>query len=398
MIPLPHLVSATAGVVPREYVPPLDPFGIPAAPWIFEVLTVVTMLLHVVFMNFVLGGAIVATVLDGLTLLRRANHNLTVRIIWQVLPVAMSLTITTGVAPLLFVQVLYGSFFYPANVFMGFTWFAIVPILIVAFYLAYYLSYKLGNVISDRLGRWNQAPGKRLAISLACAALFASVAWILTNNHMLSIQPEQWPQDGEWKQNRLAVTPGATLPRYFHNVGGAIAVTGLWLLCIGWWRKARGVDPAPIAAGIIRTGLWTYLPLAAAAAVLGPVFLFSLPEEVWRAMLRPNPYTVLWWIGLLTVVLQLALAYMVWRHPEQFRWVAGLLAAVSVTLVGMLAARENVRLAFLGREPVGFALADWDVRPQVSSLVLFGVLFVVALAVIAWLIWISARAPAAPRH
>lgn len=392
------LPAQSAGVPPREYIPPLDPFGIPAPPAVFETLLLVTMFLHVVFMNFSLGAPLVAIALDLLTLLRRGTHNLTVRIIWQVLPVALSLTITTGVAPLLFVQVLFGSFFYPANVLLGWTWFAIVPALMVGFYAAYALSYRLGNVLSDRIGRWNHTPGRRIGLTLLCAILFGFVGWTLTNNHMLSLQPEAWPQDGVWRQNRLAVTPVITTPRFFHNLGGALALTGLWLICIGWWRRVRGVDPQAVADGIVRTGWWVYAPMLAAAAIFGPVFFGLLPWEVRASLLRPGIYSVLWWFGLLGVLLQGVFAYLAWRHRDQFRWVGGLLASAGLTLVGMLAAREQVRLAYLGREQVGFALASWEVRPQVSSLVLFAVLFVTALATVGWLVSVSVRAPQAPRH
>lgn len=279
---------------------------------------------------------------------------------------------------------------------LGFVWFAIIPILIVAFYLAYFLSYRLGNVLSQRLGRWNLHPERRLLPSAIVAVLFAGVAWILTNNHMLSVQPEAWPVAGQWKQNRLAVTPALTVPRYAHNLGGALVVTGLWIAAAGWWRRWRGVDPPEISAIIVRTGLWTAYPLIVAAALLGPVFLFSLPAEVRDALFRPHAYSVLWWLGLAAVAAQLALGFLALRQPQEFRWFGGLTAGVAVTLVGMLCGREQVRLAFLGREWIGFSLSAWAVHPQVSSLVLFAVLLVVALAASAWLLWISVRAPGAP--
>ncbi len=388
---------AQTGPTAPDYIPPMDDFGIPAPAWVFQGLLMLTMFLHVVFMNFTLGGSIVAVVLDGLTLAGRGRHDHTVRLIWQVLPVALSLTITTGVAPLLFVQVLFGHYFYVANVFMGFVWFAVIPVLILGFYAAYALSYRLGNAISARVGRWDHLPGRRLAVSLFCAACFGLIAWVLTNNHMLTVQPEAWPLDGQWKQNRLAVTPLTTVPRYLHNLGGALAVTGVWLAAIGWWRRARGVGPQEENQRLVLTGLRITFAMVIAAAVFGPVFLLTIPAEVRAGLLRPNLFALLWWIALAGVAAQLGLGWMALREPRNVAWFAGLLATMCVTLVGMLAAREQVRLGFLGRpEGGGFAVEDWVVRPQVSSLILFLVMLVVALAVTIWLAWISAAAPRTP--
>lgn len=374
-------------------IPPMDPFGIPAAAWVFTLLLTGTMYLHVLFMNFAVGGCVIATVLDSLTLLRRGNHDLTVRIIWQVVPVALSLTITTGVAPLLFVQLLYGQFFYTANVLMGFVWLAVVGLLILGFYLAYFISYRLGNVPAGRMGTWNRSPAKRLPISALCAVLFLSIAWVLTNNHMLSVQPDAWPQDGTWAQNRLIVTPALTVPRFLHNVGGILAVSGVWIAAIGWWRKRRGVDPPQIALRIIRTGLWITTPILILAAVGGTVMLFGLPQEVRSGLVASTGLlSILWWIALIGVVGQVVFAVAALRRPERFRHFAGLAGCMMLTLAGMLCGREQIRLSFLSRPGVAFELDDWTVHWQRSTIAIFVVVLVIGLLLIAWMVHVSVSA------
>jgi len=378
-------------------IPPFDPFGLPAPPWVFEGLLTLTMLLHVLFMNFTLGGAVVATVLDLLTLLRLGRHNLTVRLVWQMLPVTFSFTITTGVAPLLFVQVLFGQFFYTANVLLGFVWFALVPLAIAAFYLVYSLVCRLSNLLTGQLGRWDRAPGKRLLLSLICAILLSGVAAVLTTNHMLSIQPDQWAQQGQWLQNRLSVTPMVTHPRLAHNFFGAVAIFGLGLMAVAWWRRARQLDPPEITTILLRTGLWVFLPTAATALVFGVVFFFLLPSEVSRQLLSPQAYSILWWIGLLAVIGQLVVAALALQQPQKPRWFAALAAGALVTLVGMICGREQVRLGYLERE--GLRLRQvWGehVNPQPSSLWLFAITLVLALGTLVWLLWVSARAPRSP--
>ena len=114
-------------------IPPPDEFGLPAPPWVFQSLLILTFALHLVFMNFVLGGMLIQAVA-----LCRRNAGPTMRALIEILsstmPVAVSFTITTGVAPLLFVQVLYGQFFYTSNILLGFIWLSILVWLIHAFY------------------------------------------------------------------------------------------------------------------------------------------------------------------------------------------------------------------------------------------------------------------------
>jgi hypothetical protein len=374
---------------------PPDPFGIPAAPVVFVVLNIVTMFLHIVCMNVVLGGGVISVVLDGLTLLKRGNHHHTVRVLWQIIPVALSLTITTGVAPLLFVQVMYGHFFYASTIFMGFVWFAIVPVLILTFYLAYTLSYRLGSVVSNRMGAWNHSPARRLMLSIPVSLLVVFVAWVLVNNHNLSLLPQQWPQDGVWKQNRWLVAPDVTIPRYLHVIFGAVAVGGAALVAIGWWRQWRGADTAQIAETIRRPGLWACAISLLGAITFGVLYSLVLPGDVQRAALRPaDLLSWLWTVGVLAALAQAVCLFMALRPGSDARWQLGLVAGVCVTLVGMMCGRESVRNAYLAA--AGFSVCDWTVYWQQSSFTLFVVMLAGAAITIAWLVRISMRAPDHP--
>jgi hypothetical protein len=260
-------------------------------------------------------------------------------------------------------------------------------LLVLGFYLAYFVSYRLGNVPAGRVGTWNRSPAKRLPFSLLTAGLFLLIAWVLTNNHMLSIQPDAWAQEGQWKQNRAIVTPALTIPRFLHNAAGMLAVTGIWIAAIGWWRRWRRVDSPEVASSIVRTGLWITTPILALAAIGGPVMLFTLPGEV-RAKLTASfgLLPVLWWIGVVGVAAQIALAIAALRQPERFRWFAGLAACMSLSLVGMLSGREQVRLGFLARLGVDFELSDWQVYWQRLSVTIFVAVLLAGLAAVAWLI------------
>ena len=61
----------------------------------------------------------------------------------RLLPTVFAFTITLGVAPLLFLQVMYGQFLlYASSILIGVPWLAIIGIVILAYYGVYFFSMK----------------------------------------------------------------------------------------------------------------------------------------------------------------------------------------------------------------------------------------------------------------
>ena len=46
--------------MPANLIPALDPAALPGPPWLFHVLWVITFLIHLVFVNMVMGGSVLA--------------------------------------------------------------------------------------------------------------------------------------------------------------------------------------------------------------------------------------------------------------------------------------------------------------------------------------------------
>ena len=89
------------------------PFGFPFATGFYLVCYVLTMVLHVFFMNYVLAGS--AYVATTRVFARRGEPGTTktaYHVLLDWLPFSLSAAITAGVAPLLFLQVLYQHGFY----------------------------------------------------------------------------------------------------------------------------------------------------------------------------------------------------------------------------------------------------------------------------------------------
>ena len=60
----------------------------------------------------------------------------------HLLPSVFAFTITLGVAPLLFLQVMYGQFLYASSILIGVPWLAIIAMVILAYYGVYFFSMK----------------------------------------------------------------------------------------------------------------------------------------------------------------------------------------------------------------------------------------------------------------
>ena len=91
----------------------------------FQVLLIFTFFIHMILMNFLLGGSLL-TLWDLFTgkLEKRTTGSI---------PTLVALTVNFGVPPLLFVQVLYGHLFYSSSVMLAVPWILVVPILILAY-------------------------------------------------------------------------------------------------------------------------------------------------------------------------------------------------------------------------------------------------------------------------
>ncbi|HPU34901.1 MAG TPA: hypothetical protein PK184_19585 [Phycisphaerae bacterium] len=396
-------------------VPGLDPIGLPGHPLIFAGLLLLTQLLHLLFMNFVLGGNLIAVGLNIAGLCGHANSAAMARVFYKMLPVAISMTITTGVAPLLFVQVLYGPYFYSSTVLMGFGWFSFFVAVLVGFYLVYWLLFKTGvspalTPLSgqEALQAGTARPVLRLVLSLLVTACLLWVGWVMANNHELSLRPTLWRAPGQ-TGSRWYIPATATLPRYLHDVVGATAIAGLWLAAVGWWRTRRartaGVSAgvtisesresssaeASVSSSLIRLGLAVALLATLAQIGTGILLLLKLHPAVRSSLLAFNSFTGgVWMLSLLLIpVLFTLLAYASIR-PRTFRWYALTVVVTLLLVVGMLFGREHVRLAHLGLPEAGaFSLGRWDVYPQYVSLAVFAVLLVAGLATVALMLkWI----------
>jgi hypothetical protein len=126
-----------------DLVPAPDAAGVPGPIWLFQALLVFTFFLHLLFMNLTLGGTLLAWI-SHLRAGGRSDgpYGVLAGRMMAVNKFTISMAITTGVAPLLFIQVIYQQFFYSGTILLGWTWFGLIALVMAAYYAAYLYKFR----------------------------------------------------------------------------------------------------------------------------------------------------------------------------------------------------------------------------------------------------------------
>lgn len=359
-------------------IPPPDSLGLPSPPVLFEILSILTFTLHLSFMNFVLGGMLIVTVHEWFF-----SRNSTIvqanAILLRLIPVAISLAVTMGVAPLLFVQVLYGNFFYISNIMMGGYWLAIVGLVTLAFYLVY--------IVIPKQPARSTSTILTKCISLIITLLLLTVALLYTNNAVLTGEPDAWPAIYSGAKSVIAPDPTLFI-RYLHNVTGAVAVAGLVCAMVGRYLIRYHGQPNPVASTLIKSGL-TWSSIGIVAALLTGT-LYALQYGDIKEFLGNGPLFVGWSVANVTAVgsfFCIIAALNVSNRPELI-WSAG--GLTFVTLLGMAMGRELIRIISL--KPY-IDILNLPVRLHNSSLMMFLFVLVIGLVVLFYLFRLVWRLP-----
>lgn len=349
-------------------IPALDPTPLPAPVWLFQSLLLITFFVHILFLNVTLGGTVIGTVHGLLGKGPDAHGRRLGRVLVSLLPASVSFTVTTGVAPLLFVQLLYGQVFYAATVLVAWLWLAIVPLVVVGYYAVYLYKFEVG------------APGGKTLWLGVAGVCFVVVALIQVLVNVLQLTPPRW--------EAVATAVGAVfqdptvLPRYLHFVLASLAVAGMFLAVVGVERASR--TPDPFFGWLARRGLLWAVVTTALQMIDGFWFLFTLPRELLIALVGGQAWPTLhlalgMGLGFLALILLSGL-----REPERQRTLVRFTAGVvGVTVCAMIGLREVVRTMYLAP---AIRLRALSSATQTDVTILFVVLFVLGLATVAWMV------------
>jgi hypothetical protein len=361
--------------------PAVDPIPLPAPIWLLKLLHIVTLALHFVAVEMLLGGLLLAVLLS---LFRGSPVSMvTARAMARRLTVVMTFVINLAVPPLLFSQVLYGRALYTSSVLIGLYWISIILILM----LVYRLLYRFSQQLETGKTAW--------PAGLAAWLLAGFIARLLSTNMTLMLRPEVW------RQMYSASAMGAYLPtgdptltpRWLLMLAGGLFIGGLWLVYLAG-RSTFTAEEKSFVAGFG----------GKVAALFGLVYLAA---GVWAAGVQPEivkaglagngvysfykfwGYAGYGWMALVGLaVLLAAVAGFGKLSAGWLGWVGVLLAVLIEILFTVY--RDGVRdLTLLAK---GYDVWDRAVATNWWVVGIFLVLFVGGLGVVGWLISVVARA------
>ncbi len=354
-------------------IPHIDPMPDPAPVWLFRTLLLLTFFLHIVFMNVLLGGSFIALV----NMLKRKSSSFSAQLardLGKTLPPVFAFTITLGVAPLLFLQVLYGHLLYTSSILMAVPWLSVIGLVLLAYYGVYYFSF-----------RAEKSPATATAVLGFAVLMMATIAHIYTNNFTLMLHPERWLEIYRHNPHGMNMNWGdpTVLPRYLHFVLAAMAVAGLYVLVLG--LRKRQTD---YGRWLIEQGAQWFTGPTMLNYLVGFWFLMSLPRDVKMVFMGGNPVaTALLGLGMLLPIVAIMQLVTAKASKSSRSAVIGIGAAVATVAV-MVGIRDIVRNAYLAPY---FNLGQLKVAPQWSVIGLFLVTFVAGLGVLFWMLLAVAK-------
>lgn len=362
--------------------PSVDPIPLPAPVWLMKALHIVTLSLHFVAVEILLGGLLLAVLLSlfggsgaSRTTARALAHRLTV---------AMTYVINLGVPPLLFAQVLYGRALYTSSVLIGLYWIAVIFLLMATYWLLYRFARRLD---AGKSAWW---------VGLLAWLLAGSIARILSTNMTLMLRPEAWqPMYAASAMGAYLPTGDPTVePRWLMMLAGGLFLGGLWIVYLAA-RSTFTAEEQKFAAGFG----------GKVAALCGVIYLIA---GVWASAVQPGIvksllatppagyefyrfYAMAGPVWLALVALGIVVAAVAGFARIASNWIAWPMAVLALLLeIALVVYRDAVRDLTLFSK--GYDVWNRVVVTNWSVVGLFLVLFVAGLGVIGWLISVVARA------
>jgi len=245
------------------------PLDLPLPEWLLVTLLVISFLLHIIFINLMVGGSIV-TLWAQIRGLKNKEYDTFAHEIAKTITVNKSIAVVLGVAPLLSINTLYTIYFYSANALTGFAWIMIIPLVTIAFLLTYLHKYTWSNFEKNRK--------LHIGIMALAVAIFLFIPLIFLTNVNLMMFPEKW---GKVQGFLSALMLPNVFPRYLEFLGACIAVTGIFIV---WYNNRKAYPIEEIYTSFTRYSIkklgYSIATIGLSLQILfGIIVLFTLPSK-----------------------------------------------------------------------------------------------------------------------
>jgi len=341
-----------------QYIP--TPDTLPAPAGIFYFLLILTLPLHLAMMNAMVGSSLISLYQH---FKNDDKSNELSHLIAKFLPLVIAFAVNFGVAPLLFLQVIYGHFVYVSSILMGAFWIGIYVVLIIAYYASYLYDFKFKELGTSAV--WILTIG---------VVIMLFIGFLFTNNMTLMLSPEKWTSYFVNKTGTILNTSEPTLvPRLLHFLIGAIAVGGVYVALLG---KLIAKKDKELGEKAESTGMKTFFYFTILQILSGIWFLLSIPREAMLVFMGKNMIaTVIFTVALIFVLILLYVGY------KKKTYLAATLVMVTIYL--MVIMRDFLRTSYLQKF---FTMDSLKVHTEISPIILFAVSLVLGIYLVYWLI------------
>ena len=362
---------------PQNLIAPSSPLGNPAPFWFITFFKVLGFTLHMIPMNIWYAGMLLIAIFAtfGKNHAKELAHRLS-----GSMPIIIAIGVNLGIIPLLFTQVGYYQFYYPAGVLIAWPWLSVIFFLIFAYYGVYVYSLSVRN---------NKETKFALVSAWVSSILFIVIGFLFANNFSLMVNVNEWTKIFSGTNVAGAVTGQALntsdptlFPRWLMMFGIAMMTTSVYIAIDAmYFKKASTSAEYKTWAGKFAFGFFTAGMVW--FAVMGSWYIFGEIDKYTLAQLHGDP--IMHAVFLLTAISP----GLVWiamflqrngvKKSSTIMAVCGQLAVLTLNAVSRqwVQNTELMRYRDLSKEAVNM---------QWSPMVIFLVLFVVGLGVIAWMI------------
>jgi hypothetical protein len=314
-------------------IPHFQPIPFPAPLWLLTLFLIVGFFLHALPMNVTLTGGLVAAIFMGRGYFNRDAYSLRLgQSLAKMLPYFISVAITQGIVPLLFLQLLYGPLFYTSSILMAFPWLMVIFLLLTAYYAYYFFTYHQKKLTL-----------RMILLLVGAGILFLTIAFFFSNNMTLMLAPERWLALYKANPSGMNLNLGdpQLLPRYLHFVVASIAVTALTIGCFGlYWHHRE----EPYGSWLIKTAAGLYIPVTLLQIPVGIWFLLSLRPFIWHQFLGGNLYGTGTFVAAMVLdLIALGAMGLAWRDGRPGAFKTGLVFSLIVIFL-MVIMRHLVRV------------------------------------------------------
>lgn len=345
-----------------------DPMGVPFYPVVFQILMVLTFAIHIIFVNLTIGTLFLS--IYGYIKNTDFWKNLSASLV-KATTVSISMAMLFGIAPLLFIQVLYDPFWYTSNV-LSATW-------VIAFILILMIAYSFTYVFYLRMKK-----GNALFFGIVALVLFFLAGIIMHALNYQLLHPENWLS---WYTEGERIIPSGTklhafqLPRFLHFIIPSFAITGVFLMLYQWYFAGTGNKDEVYLAWAGKTGARMAFIFSLIQAIAGVWWLLVLPGE-FNFILHP-----LFLLALIMGILLLFVLYFARKNPLKFALPSFFTGFLTVLFMSL--AREALRMNYLQRS--GYSIYEYKLNIDWGSTLLFFLTFLMGLVVITYLLSVAYR-------